>query len=77
LAIGLIQQSLKLAIHIILPPKMTTMCRQSCTDIASFNGKLYIYGGGGQNAWVQFSEAPYINWSDRINLNPIEPHGIE
>ena len=47
------------------------------TDIAAFDGKLYVYGGGGNDAWVCVAEPPYTAWSERINLEPVEPHGID
>lgn len=47
------------------------------TDIAAYDGKLYIYGGSGQKPWVCVSEAPYTEWSERINMQPVAPHGID
>ena len=47
------------------------------TDIALHEDKLYIYGGGGRNAWVMISEPPYASWSERINMQPVAPHGID
>jgi len=47
------------------------------TDIALYENKLYIYGGGGRNPWVMFSETPYTSWFERINMQPVVPHGID
>lgn len=47
------------------------------TDIAKYGNKLYIYGGGGKDVWVQYAEYPFESWSERINMDPIEPHGID
>lgn len=47
------------------------------TDIALHEGKLYIYGGGGNNPWVMFSEPPFTSWSERINMQPVRSHGID
>lgn len=47
------------------------------TDIIAYEDKLYIYGGGGNGAWVSVAEAPYRDWSPRINMDPLAPHGID
>jgi len=47
------------------------------TDIAVYEEKLYIYGGGGRDAWVMVSEPPYTQWSPRLNMQPLGPHGID
>ncbi len=47
------------------------------TDIIAHDGNLYIYGGGGRGAWVMVSKPPYTKWSERINLQPRAPHGID
>lgn len=47
------------------------------TDIALHDGRLFIYGGGGREAWAMVSEPPYARWSGRINMEPVEPHGID
>lgn len=47
------------------------------TDIAFYEDTLYIYGGGGRDAWVMVSDSPYTQWSPRRNMQPLEPHGID
>lgn len=47
------------------------------TELVTHDGKLYVYGGGGDGAWVMVSEPPFTAWSERINMEPIEPHGID
>lgn len=47
------------------------------TDIAEHQGRLFIYGGGGRGAWVQFADPPYRDWSRRIDMRPLAPHGID
>lgn len=47
------------------------------TDIAAYDGKLYIYGGGGNGAWAMVAEPPFTQWSERINMEPLSPHGID
>lgn len=46
-------------------------------DIATYDDKLYIYGGAGRDPWVMVSEPPYTQWSGRRNMQPIAPHGID
>lgn len=47
------------------------------TDIALHEGKLYIYGGGGQNPWVTHADPPFTSWSERVNMEPLARHGID
>ena len=47
------------------------------TDIALYESRLYVYGGGGRNAWVMYADPPYASWSERINMQPVAPHGID
>ena len=47
------------------------------TDIAWYDDKLYVYGGGGRGAWAMVSEPPYTQWSARVNMQPLAPHGID
>ena len=47
------------------------------TDIIAHDDKLYIYGGGGKKAWATKAEAPFKSWSARINMEPLQPHGID
>ena len=47
------------------------------TDLDFHQGRLYMYGGGGTNPWVQYSDPPFETWSDQIHLDLIEPQGID
>ncbi len=47
------------------------------TDIAAVGERLYIYGGGGMHPWVMYADPPYKVWTERINMEPLEPHTID
>jgi beta-xylosidase len=47
------------------------------TDISAVGERLFIYGGGGTNPWVQYADPPYDSWTERINMQPLEPHTID
>jgi xylan 1,4-beta-xylosidase len=47
------------------------------TDIVAFGDRLFIYGGGGMGAWVMYADPPYMVWSERFNMHPIERHPID
>lgn len=47
------------------------------TDITAVGERLYIYGGGGMYPWVMFADPPYEVWTERLNMEPMEPHLID
>ncbi len=47
------------------------------TDITAVGDRLYIYGGGGLDPWVMYADPPYEVWSERLNMEPLEPHLID
>ena len=47
------------------------------TDIAAVGERLYIYGGGGMDPWVMYADPPYEIWSEKLNMEPLEPHPID
>ena len=47
------------------------------TDLDFHKGRLYMYGGGATNPWVQYSDPPFETWTDQINLDLVEPQGID
>ncbi len=47
------------------------------TDMVAVGKRLFIYGGGGMDSWVMYADPPYMEWSDRINMEPLAPHPID